>query len=187
MTEDIVDMGKPKKTRTKAITRAELDEMFAKRDEEITKRIDEMCDSCSHHECECPHKIEELDQYTETRMDQLDKNDEILTDNINKLASQTNDAFIRMHKEVEQNTKGLEFAARTASETNQYIVDLSTKLDEEHRLRVASEEELAALRESVEAQSATMKRNSSDVMKLGVMAGACLGVALIVLAVFLAG
>jgi formate/nitrite transporter FocA (FNT family) len=52
---------------------------------------------------------------------------------------------------------------------------------------VKSEEELAALRESMEEQSATVKRNSSDVLKLGIMAGACLGVALIVLAVFLAG
>lgn len=187
MTEEVLDMGKPKKTRAKAITRAELDEMFAKRDEEITKKIDEMCDSCSHHECECPKRLDNLEEVSEARMDQLDRNDEILTDNINKLASQTNDAFIRMHKEVEQNTKGLEFAARTASETNQYIVDLSTKLDEEHRLRVESEKELASLRESMEAQSATVKRNSSDVVKLGIMAGACLGVALIVLAVFLAG
>jgi len=73
------------------------------------------------------------------------------------------------------------------SEINQYAEDLSTRLEEEHRLRVKSEEELASLRESMEEQSATVKRNSSDVLKLGIMAGACLGVALIVLAVFLAG
>lgn len=173
MTEEVLDMGKPKKTRAKAITRAELDEMFAKRDEEITKKIDEMCDSCSHHECECPHKIDELDQYTETRMNQLDKNDEILTDNINKLASQTDEALERVQKDL--------------AEAEKEAALFSRKLEEEHRLRVESEEELASLRESIEAQSVTMKRNSSDVLKLGIMAGACLGVALIVLAVFLAG
>lgn len=173
MTEEVLDMGKPKKTRAKAITRAELDEMFSKHDEEISKKIDEMCDSCSHHECECPHKIEELDQYTETRMNQLDKNDEILTDNINKLASQTDEALERVQKDL--------------AEAEKEAALFSRKLEEEHRLRVESEEELAALRESIEAQSATVKRNSSDVLKLGIMAGACLGVALIVLAVFLAG
>jgi len=187
MTEEVLDMGKPKKTRAKAITRAELDEMFVKRDEELTKKIDEMCDSCSHHECECPKRLDNLEEVSEARMDQLDKNDELLRDNINKLADQTGDAFNRMHKEVEQNTKGLECAAKTMSEINQYAEDLSTRLEEEHRLRVKSEEELAALRESMEEQSATVKRNSSDVLKLGIMAGACLGVALIVLAVFLAG
>ena len=187
MTEEVLDMGKPKKTRAKAITRAELDEMFTKRDEELDKKLEKMCDSCAHHECECPNRIDELNESVDTRMEQLDKNDELLRDNINKLADQTGDAFNRMHKEVEQNTKGLECAAKTMSEINQYAEDLSTRLEEEHRLRVKSEEELASLRESMEEQSATVKRNSSDVLKLGIMAGACLGVALIVLAVFLAG
>lgn len=173
MTEEVLDMGKPKKTRAKAITRAELDEMFAKRDEEITKKIDEMCDSCSHHECECPKRLDNLEEVSEARMDQLDKNDEILTDNINKLASQTDEALEKVQKDL--------IAAEKAADM------FSMKLEEEHRLRVKSEEELASLRESIEAQSATVKRNSSDVMKLGIMAGACLGVALIVLAVFLAG
>ena len=180
MTEEVLDMGKPKKTRAKAITRAELDEMFAKRDEEITKKIDEMCDSCSHHECECPKRLDNLEEVSEARMDQLDKNDELLRDNINKLANQTDEAFNRMHKEVEQNAENLKYAETIAN-------NLSKELEEEHRLRVKSEEELAALRESMEEQSATVKRNSSDVLKLGIMAGACLGVALIVLAVFLAG
>jgi len=173
MTEEVLDMGKPKKTRAKAITRAELDEMFAKRDEEITKKIDEMCDSCSHHECECPKRLDNLEEVSEARMDQLDKNDEILTDNINKLASQTDEALEKVQKDL--------IAAEKAADM------FSMKLEEEHRLRVKSEEELASLRESIEAQSVTMKRNSSDVVKLGIMAGACLGVALIVLAVFLAG
>jgi len=174
MTEEVVEMGtKPKKTRAKAITREELDAMFAKHDEEIAIKINSICDNCSHHECDCPQKIEALDDYSEARMNQLDENDDLLRQGINDLADKTEEDVQKIRQ----------------------------MLEEEHRLRVVSEQKIDALmttnnnnskviieqRGKLEEYEKTLKRNSSDVVKLGIIAGACLGVALIILAVFLVG
>lgn len=162
MTEDILELGKVKKTKAKALTREELEAMFAKHDAELLKKVQDTCESCSHHDCECPDKIEE----DRGRMDKLDENDELLRQGINA-----------SHKE------------------------LSTKLEEEHRLRVATEKKVDALLTAnnnnsaviieQRGQIAEMKKHQArydkDTLRLGVMAGGCLGIMLVVLALAMAG
>lgn len=177
MTEEILELGKVKKTKAKALTREELETMFARHEakvkedvekifqdheEYLDKYIDERCENCSHHDCECPDKIEE----DRGRMDRLDENDELLRQGINA-----------SHKE------------------------LSAKLEEEHRLRVATEKKVDALMTfnnnnsaviiEQRGQIAEMKKHQArydkDTLRLGVMAGGCLGIMLVVLALAMAG
>jgi len=77
-------MTEVKKAKTKSISREELEEMFARQKEDIDKRIDEKCDSCSHHECECPERIKALDESTDRRMDIIDRNVETVQGNVEK-------------------------------------------------------------------------------------------------------
>lgn len=84
------------RTRSKSITRAELEEMFAKQEEHIDRYIDERCDTCAHHECECPERIQALDRSTEKRMDIIDQNVETVQSNLEKaydILAQENEAL----------------------------------------------------------------------------------------------
>lgn len=172
--EEIIELGaKPKRTKAKSITREELDAMFAKRDEELSKKLDEMCDSCAHHECECPSKIEALDKYADERMDALDENDEALRQGINDLAKQTDGE----------------------------LQDLKSRLDEEHRLRTKSEETMVKLKnesekmqtlvaeqeEQLKTYRSLLDRNTKDLTKVGAVAGAIMGLGLILVACVVAG
>lgn len=135
---ELSDEGKPKKIRSKSITKEELAAMFKKHDEEMNKKMESMCDACSHHECECPEKIDALDNYTETRMNKLDENDELLRQNINKLADVTDEQIRRIADE----SKGtLEALSKSAAE----LEEMKAMLDEEHRLRVAAEEKVGVM------------------------------------------
>lgn len=110
---DDMDMGaKPKRTRAKNVTREELEAMFARQEEHIDKYIDERCESCSHHECECPERIKDLDRSTERRMDIIDQNVETVQSNLEKtydvLAQENEELRARMDeqdKDVRRLTK----------------------------------------------------------------------------------
>ena len=149
--EEILEMGaKPKKTKSKSITKDELEAMFAKHEESINRRLEEVqrnCDECQHHECGCPEKIEQQSD----RMDVIDQNVETVQGNLEKT----------------------------------YEV-LKGELNEEHRLRVEAEERIADHESDIRELEHVNQRMKSDNLKLGIMAGICLGLCLCVLAIFMA-
>lgn len=179
--EEILEMGaKPKRTRAKALTREELEAMFAKHDEEILKKVSDKCETCSHHECECPQRLDEAQE----RMDRIDKN---TVDLYNTLNAGIEDSESRMDR-LDEND---ELLRQNINESHRILEE---KLEEEHRLRVASEAKVDALihtnnmnADAIIEQKAELSRVKSDNLKLGVMAGICLGVCLVVMAIFLVG
>ena len=177
---ELSDEGKLKKIRSKSITREELDAMFKRHDEEMAKKIDSMCDTCSHHECECPAKIEHMGKATEAKMDQLDENDELLRQGINDLAHKTDDDINELKGQLEQ-----EHRLREATES-----ELRTVKEESEKLKEESErlsKDLDEANDKVSQYKHAVDRNSSDVLKLGAITGAVLGVGLVVLALAIAG
>ena len=184
--EEILEMGaKPKRTRAKALTREELEAMFAKHDEEILKKVSDKCETCSHHECECPQRLDEAKE----RMDRIDRN---TVDIYNTLNAGIEDSENRMDK-LDENDELLR------QNLNRSHQELSAKLEEEHRLRVVSEERIEAMNQEMEclkvdnadilyALEESRKENttfSKQNLYLGIMAGICLGVCLVVMAIFL--
>ena len=196
--EEILELGvKPKKTKAKTFTKADLDAMFAKHDAKLNKRLEELeskCDSCSHHDCDCPEKIEALDNYTESRMDKLDENDEALRQGINKLADVTDEQI----RKIADESKGtLEALSKSTAD----LESVRAKLNEETRMRAATESKVTELKEDIKEQQDTideqrrmlkeyrrlLDRNSGDTLKLGILAAVAGAVALILLALSIGG
>ena len=196
--EEILELGvKPKRTRTKAITKAELDAMFAKHDAKLNKRLEEMesrCDSCAHHDCDCPERIDALDKAADARMDRLDENDELLREGINRLADVTD----KQIKDVmDRHRESLEALSKSTAE----IETMRARLNEETRLRATTENKVTALKldlkdqqDTIEEQEKLLKeyrrlldRNSGDTLKLGILAAVAGAVALVLLGLSIGG
>lgn len=179
--EEILEMGvKPKRTRAKALTREELEAMFAKHDEEILKKVSDKCESCSHHECECPQRLDEAQE----RMDRIDRN---TVDLYNSLNAGIEDSESRMDR-LDENDELLR------QNLNRSHEELAKALEEEHRLREVSDEQIRELAEQYDGTLRALasaeeenRRFSKQNLYLGVMAGICLGICAVVLAIFMAG
>lgn len=196
--EEILELGvKPKKTKAKSITKEELDAMFAKHDARVNKRLEEMesrCDSCAHHDCDCPDRIDDLTESSERRMDKLDENDEALRQGINRLADVTDEQI----KKIAEESKG---TLEALSKSNADLESVRARLNEETRLRVATESKVTALKADLEEQQGTIEeqnemlaeykhlldRNSGDTLKLGILAAIAGAVALILLGLSVGG
>ena len=189
--EEIIEMGvKPKKNTGRAMTVIELRKYFEDREAAMQKKIEELenqCDSCNHHECECPQKIQEQKE----RMDRMDQNTVDLYNTISAGIEERDNRMDRLDENDEQLRQNI----------NRAYSELSEKLQEEHRLRVESEEKVARLEleskghgemmmKAVEAYNdmeEENKRFANQNLRLGILAGACLGLCLCVLAFFMAG
>ena len=182
--EEILEMGvKPKKNTGRAMTVIELRKYFEDREAAMQKKIEELesqCDSCSHHECECPQKIQEQKE----RMDRIDQNTVDLYNTISAGIEERDNRMDALDENDERLRQGI----------NDVYKDLNNKLKEEHRLRVASDEEVAKLNsdnaelwERVTDMKVENDRFASQNLKLGILAGTCLGLCLVVLAIFMAG
>ena len=196
--EEILELGvKPKKTRAKSITKEELDAMFARRDEQLNKRLEAMeskCDTCAHHDCDCPERIDDLTESSERRMDKLDENDEALRQGINRLANVTDEQI----KALAEQSKG---TLEALSKSNADMESMQAMLNEETRLRAATESTVTSLRADLEEQQDIIEeqnemlaeykhlldRNSGDTLKLGILAAVAGAVALVLLGLSVGG
>ena len=168
MTEDIVEMGiKPQKKKAKVT-------MTVDEYEDLKRRL-EALENKEHH-CDCPNRIIDMGQELK-RLDVLDDNDELLRQNINRLANMVTDGFDDLEKKNQAS-----------------IADTNGRLEEEHRLRADTESELKAMKqESKELSDELNKANEviarykKDVNWLTVLTGAVLGVGLVVIALSIAG
>jgi len=155
--EDVYEMGIKPKNKNAKVT------MTVDQFNDLMRRVEAL--EKQEHQCDCPNRIVDMNKEL-VRLDFLDENDELLRQGI-----------------------------------NQSHADLEKKLDEEHRLRVVSEERIEAMNQEMEclkvdnadilyALEESRKENttfSKQNLWLGVLAGACVGITLVVLAFFMAG
>lgn len=179
--EEILEMGaKPKRTRAKALTREELEAMFAKHDEEILKKVSDKCETCSHHECECPQRLDEAQE----RMDRIDRNTVDLYNSLNAGIEDNENRMDRLDENDEKLRQGINESHRVLEE----------KLEQEHRLREISEDRIRELADECDGTLRALasaeeenKRFANQNLKLGIIAGVCTGVVIVMGCIVIAG